>query len=142
MIFLDDEKRMLYYLYVSKFKFPEFQNPKLINYNAYELELNQDFIAGLALACYQITKKDYIYKYLMISEDNKEVFSVYEYAELVFNLDEYQSTSQSSEVNTILSYKGLKNGLPYIRILSNDFLNGWLFVFQFFGLDESKYCEY
>ena len=131
---------MIYYLYISKFKNPEFQNPKINNYSIYKLDLNIDFINGVALACYQITSVENIYKYVMISEDGKNIDSIYDYANHLNLLENYMSENINNA--SIISFKGKKLGYPYIIFVNDEFTNGWNFLYEYFKLDQTKYFTY
>ena len=65
---------MIFYLYISKLKNPGFKNPKINDYDVYELDIDDEFISGLALACRKITSIDKIHKYMLISENNKNLY--------------------------------------------------------------------
>jgi len=124
------------YLYLSKLRVPVIWNPKLKDYEKYKFKFNKDFISGIALACYQLTSEKNIYKYALASDKEEDFYSIYEYAEENCDLNDYISIYPNKYFFEI---KKNTLGGKYINFKGNDFLRGWMFIFDHFSMNFKDY---
>lgn len=126
------------YLYLSKLANPLYfkKEINLKDYEELKIEFNEDFISGIALACFEFSIIENICKFVLASNDKKKFYSIYDYAKKFCDLKKYVSNSPGN-----FFFKLKKKQEKYINFENKDFPRGWIFIFDHFEKNLDDYIS-